>query len=399
MKATRSMSLPEKIYRLLLWLFPSGFRRDFGAPVLQLARDLGREAQPTDLRHTLLFYLHMLKDAAASAARLHWEEIMQNYRITPASWGVVLLALLPSIWAILSRSQTGSFELLILAFSWGVLALLLLGVPLTWWRTRIFPAWALFTAGLIFWFLIYIAGMFLSTHLTVFDRLGPLWRGAPTGMFLLQLIVTVLLFTLFFRGKRVPPIAILLGAAILLLNLAAAVTNNLDRPMNGGLLLGSLQYIAVAGVGPLEGFMLVAAGLFALRQHRLWALLVIIGGFAYMCMDSDFLWGFSLRDWAGYDAYLLAMTALYWFVPPLALLRARTRLSSALAVFIPVGLFHLARIAVPLLIIPGPHIIPWGDILLSVNVMLSLVLAWVLYNAIIADQPAAVPTPISLQPA
>ena len=383
------MVLSEKIYRLLLWLFPPGFRRTFGEQVLQLARDLGRDTGPASPRRTLHLCLSLVKDAGGSAARLYWEELMEKNRINPAPWGTVLLAILPSLLAVLSRSTIGSFEWLVLAFSWSVVALLLVGIPLTWGRTRVFPAWGLFPAGLLIWIGVYIVGMFFSEQLRIFNSLGPLWSGAPTGMFLLQLIVTVLLFTVFFRNRRVPPIALLVAAAIFLLNLAAAVSYNLDRPMSGGLLLGSLQYFFVAGVGPLEGFMLVAAGLFALRQHRLWALLVVVGGFAYMCMDSDYLSGFFLRDWSGYNLYLLAMTALYWLVPPLALLRARTRLGSALAVFIPVGLFHLARNAVPLLVTSSPHMIPWGDILLSVNVMLSLALAWVLYNGLIEEQPAA----------
>jgi hypothetical protein len=33
-------------------------------------------------------------------------------------------------------------------------------------------------------------------------------------------------------------------------------------------------------------------------------------------------------------------------------------------------------------VVPGPHLMPWGDIELSVTVMLNFVLAWVLYSSI-----------------
>jgi hypothetical protein len=108
-------------------------------------------------------------------------------------------------------------------------------------------------------------------------------------------------------------------------------------------------------------------------------------------MDSDFISGFRLNEWASYTAYVISMYTLWLVVTPVALLRARTRLGRLLAVFIPVGIFLVARIAIPNLVLPGPHRVPWGDILLSVTVMLNFILAWVLYShldrALHAEEP------------
>jgi hypothetical protein len=141
-------------------------------------------------------------------------------------------------------------------------------------------------------------------------------------------------------------------------------------------------YLTLSGIGPTDGLLFVAAGLLAVRRHGVLAILVVIGGYAYMCFDSDYLWGSAIRDWPYIALYLIAITALYLVVTPVALLRARTSLGRAAAVFVPVAAFHLSRLIVPGLVIQGRLSLPWGDSVLSANVLLSLMLAWVLYSKI-----------------
>jgi hypothetical protein len=80
---------------------------------------------------------------------------------------------------------------------------------------------------------------------------------------------------------------------------------------------------------------------------------------------------------------------MYLVVTPVALLRARTSLGKAAAVFIPVAAFHLGRLIVPGLVTQGMLSLPWGDSVLSANVLLNLALAWVLYSKIDAESQVA----------
>jgi hypothetical protein len=76
----------------------------------------------------------------------------------------------------------------------------------------------------------------------------------------------------------------------------------------------------------------------------------------------------------------VAVTILYLIVTPVALLRARTQVGRILAVIVPVTLFHAARVIIPSLVMQQPIQLQSGDIILSINVVLSFVLAAVLYR-------------------
>ena len=99
---------------------------------------------------------------------------------------------------------------------------------------------------------------------------------------------------------------------------------------------GIVRYFTGSGIGPMEGLILVAVGLLAARRHGVLAILVVVGGYGYMCMDSDYLFGPTLREWAALTPYLAGMTLLYLVVGPVAFLRARTTVGRAAAVFVPV---------------------------------------------------------------
>jgi hypothetical protein len=293
----------------------------------------------------------------------------------------VFLAILPGLWVTLTRGalwQGG--ERLLNLLGVGVLALLVIGIPLSWRRRRRFPEWALLPAGLLAWIAVYIGGYGLEQILFRLDLLGSEWQGAPVGMWLLQAILAIVLLVICLRGKRPPGAAWLVIGVMVLVNLAAAILYGLDRYHRVGSFKEGMQFFMVSGTGVVEGLFLVAVGLLAARRHELLALLVIVGGFGYMCLDSDYISGFRLNEWAGYGAYVLIMTAMYMMATPAATLRATTHPGRAMGVFIPVGIFMVARILVPHLVLPGTGMMPWGDMALSANVLLSLGLGWVLYG-------------------
>jgi hypothetical protein len=127
----------------------------------------------------------------------------------------------------------------------------------------------------------------------------------------------------------------------------------------------------------------VAVGLLAVRQHGVLALLIVVGGYSFWFMDSDYLAGYLLHEWAGLTPYLIIMPLLFLVVVPVGLLRARTRLGRACAVFIPATAMCLARLIIPKLVLGRLYTILPGDVALSLNVLLSLAVAWVLYSHII----------------
>lgn len=376
--------MAEHIYCILLWLYPAEHRQAYGGLMLQHARDLERDAFQRRGWQLLFLYFRLIKDGILNAGREQWEVIMANNRFSPASWFTVLLAAIPGLLLVFSRVNIIQLAPILQSLvAYGYLAILIVGVPLFWYRQRRFPAWALLPAGLVIWEVVYLAGNLLTELLSDLGWLPPLWQDGMLGFAMLEIFLTVVLAVFLLRGQRLTTSVWLAMGAIFLVNLLETILYYFALPAPSWIVPGIFNYLSNASIGLLDGLLLVAAGLLAVRQHGLMAMLVVIGGFGYMCMDSDFISGFRLNQWAGYPIYSIGMTALYLVVTPIALLRARTRLGRLLAVFIPVGIYLSARIVVPLLVIPYyPHQVPWGDILFSVNVMLNFVLAWVLYSNI-----------------
>lgn len=370
------------LYRILLWLYPAEHRLAYGEVMLLHARDLERDARQHHSLQVFILFLRLIKDGILNAGFEQWEAIMANNRFTPASWLTILLAAIPGLLLVSSRvnlTQLGQVLPRLVAFAY--LAILVIGVPIVWYRQRRFPAWALMPAGFIFWQVVFLAGYSLTQLLKSLGWLSPNWGDGMLGFALLEICLTIGLAVLTLRGKRLSASVWLASIAIVLVSLLVAILfyANLSASLNVGPAVLVILYNMAIGL--LDGLLLVAAGLLAVRQHGTLAMLVVIGGFGYMCMDSDFISGFRLNEWASYTAYVISMYTLWLVVTPVALLRARTRLGRLLAVFIPVGIFLIARIAIPSVVLSYyPHQIPWGDMLLSLNVMLNLVLAWVLYS-------------------
>jgi hypothetical protein len=377
------MTLAEYAYRILLWLYPTKHRQAYGQQMLQHTRDLNREARQRGRWHVAILCLRLLKDGIVNAGIEHMEAIMMgNNRYKPVPWISVLLAALPGVLLAASRRNVEMLAPLLSIIGYIYLGILVLGPLVIWWRNRRFPVWALLPAGALTWVLVYLAGIELSELSSSLPILGPRWIGSDTGTVLLEIILATAIFFVMLRGQHVPGSFWLVIGVFVFGNLVLAALDSLYRYGGDRLLPGMLLYFTLYGVAPLDGLVLAAAGLLAARQHGVLAMLVVVGGFSYMCSDSDYLFGSQYRDWAGLTLYLVAMTALYLVVTPIALLRAKTNLGRTLAVFVPVVGFHVIRIITPSIVIRGPHLVPWGDIILSINVLLSFVIAWVLYSHI-----------------
>ena len=98
------MTLAERVYRLLLRLFPKEHRRAYAQPMLQHARDLGRDARGRGRWHVAMMSWHLSKDGLANAGIEHMEAIMlANKNFKPASWSIVLLTCIPGLLVAFSR--------------------------------------------------------------------------------------------------------------------------------------------------------------------------------------------------------------------------------------------------------------------------------------------------------
>ena len=200
------------------------------------------------------------------------------------------------------------------------------------------------------------------------------------GIALLNLLIIIAVWVTMLRDRRLPRAVWILGGIMLAGNTVLAFLYSWTEFQAGGLLPGMVQYFTTPGLGPLEGLMLVAVGLLLAREHGVLAVLVFVGGYSYMFADSDYLFGYPQREWVWLSIYFAGITFLYLVVTPIALLRAKTRLGRALAVFAPVVTFYIVRLIVPLLVIQQPLKIRPGEVVATINILLSLFLAWVLYS-------------------
>ncbi len=375
------MTLAEHIYRMLLRLYPTKHRQAYEQPMLQHARDLGLAARQRGRRHVARLCLRLLKDGIVNAAIEHMEVIkMAHNRYKPLPWLSVILAAFPGLLVALSRRHAALLDPLLPILGYFYLGLLVLAVPLIWWQRRRFPVWALLPAGALIWFLTYMAGMELSRQVNSLHILDLGWTRIETGTTLLNIVLAAAIFVALLRGQRVPGSIWLVVGIMVVGNVLLAILYSLDRYGDARLFPGTLQYFTMSGIGPVEGLMLVAVGLLAARQHGGLAILVVVGGYSYMCLDSDYLFGYPFREWTGLSAYLVTVTVLFLVVVPVALLRAKTRLGRAFAVFVPVVAFHVARLTIPLLVIQQSLKGRPGDVIYSINILLSFILAWLLYN-------------------
>jgi hypothetical protein len=360
--------------------------------MMQHARDLSHSARQRGRRHLPALWLHIVRDGLANALLEQKEAIMarrESYK--PAPWLFVFLTSVPGLWVALSRRHADQFEVLLLLLGGGAILLFAIVLPVLWWRQRRFPVWGLMFAGALAWFFTYWLGTQLSQQVTL-----PIYLGWEMGITLVNTVLALVLFVVLLSGRRLPASVWAVLGIIGLIYVLGAIIFASFQPVSG-MQTRELLRTMTAALGLLaEGLMLVAVGLLAVRQHGLLAILVVIGGYGYMFMDTDYLFGYPVRDYGALPFYLFAVSFLYLVVTPIALLRAKTRRGRAVAVFVPVILFLLIRLLAPILI-TGQSLsaLRPGDVGMSLNVLLALVLAWFLYSRMAVPREA----PADPQPA
>jgi hypothetical protein len=358
---------------------------DFGEDMLQHTRDLNRDAARQGIWNVARLCISLVKDGILNACIEHGEGIMAlNREIKPASWLIVLLAVLPGLLILLTRRMPAQLTPLPLNTWYLYLGTLVIVVPVILWRKKRFPVWALLPLGALIWLLIFWMGMEMA-GLAIMHSVP----GMQAGIAVLNILVLAVITAIVLPGQRLPRSAWVLIGVMILGNLLLAFLYSMEEFGTERLFSGMVQYFATAGIGSLEGLMLVAVGLLFARQHGVLAILVVIGGYSYIFLDSDYLFGYPQREWAWLATYFAGITILYLVVVPLALLRARTRLGRALAVFLPLVIFHGLRITVPLLVIQEPIRVLPGEVVWVINILLSFVLAWVVYNVVEEIQEGA----------
>ena len=372
------MSWGERVYRLVLRFYPKTHRQVFEEAMLLHARDLNRDAEEQGEWQIAKLCVSLVKDGLVNGWKEHWEGIMAaNRNIKPASWLTVFLAAIPGLLILVTRRMPAQLTPLPLTTWYLYLGILVIVVPIILWRKKRFPVWALLPLGALIWILIFRMGMEMA-GLAIMRNVP----GMQAGIVLLNILVLAVIAVIVLPGQRLPRSAWILVGVMILGNFLLAFLYSMEEFGTERLFSGMVQYFTTAGISPLEGLMLVAIGVFFARQHGVLAILVVAGGYSYMFADSDFLFGYPQRDWTWLTTYFAAITVLYLVLVPLALLRARTRQGRALAVFVPVVVFFVLHIIVPWLVIQGPVRINPGEVVWVINILLSFVLAWVVYSEI-----------------
>ena len=199
------MTLAERVYRLLLRLFPKEHRRAYAQPMLQHARDLGRDARGRGRWHVAMMSWHLFKDGLANAGIEHMEAIMlANKSFKPASWSIVLLACIPGLLVAFSRRPAELLDSLLPILGYLYLALLVIALPVIWWRRRQFPVWALLPAGALAWVLTYMAGIGLAQLVNSLRIPDLKWMEIWTGITIVHFVLAAVLFLVLLRGQQIP---------------------------------------------------------------------------------------------------------------------------------------------------------------------------------------------------
>ncbi|MEJ2599815.1 MAG: hypothetical protein P8Z00_15885 [Anaerolineales bacterium] len=204
------MSLAERLYRMLLYLYPAGHRRAYGQSMLQHARDLNRFARGKGRRQAAWLYFRLLKDGVLNAAIEHLDVIgMALDRFKPLPWLTVLLAAFPGLLLALARLPYFPLDLLIVILGFLYLGILVLAPPIIWWRRRRFPVWTLLPAGTLVWFLtLGEAPLVRELNLLIMPYFGRI--KVESGITILNTLLALGLFVTVLRGRRLPDLGCLI---------------------------------------------------------------------------------------------------------------------------------------------------------------------------------------------
>jgi hypothetical protein len=353
--------LSVAVYRALLIAYPPSHRQVYGSLMVQLFRDLCRDAyEQSGIWGLMQLWMRILVDLVVSASAAYLQAAKEvvmtiNHRITPMSWHKVMLVVVPGILFGISRIYFPLWWPAVVSF---VLVAILAFAALA--TQKHLPAWGLLVLGLLTnWVLLWIGFQVmeeLATRMRVGHSIRHLFVAIPLW------VVIIVLAWKYEHAWPVPSWALALFA------------------------LSVVGVSALVGYGVLStvGLMLlpVALGLPLSQRHGSLASLFVVGAYSLWLFDSDFISGHLLRDMTFYPVYAILLAWLFISVAPLLLLRARSRRGQVAGLLSPIVVVLIARTAVPWLARPdfSPLRIWLSDMLLSVFTLLILVLALVLYT-------------------
>jgi hypothetical protein len=336
------VTLFERLYRLLLHLYPAAHRAEYGDLMTIHFRDLMREARTRGMWRIAKLWLRLLLDVARTAPAEHLatarETIMDlNPRGTePLPWWQIALVVLPGLTA-LPGLLTGDGTWLAYA---GVMAALLAAV-IHWQRAGHFPAWGLLLLG-------YLAIVGLAIAASVVNTVMP---GLPVPRaVLIGLLVAAGLAAAVRIGVRHARVAGLPGwllpalGGMALIAFAAGALSAIHSTMVAGEPPGAhirdIVWLGVWGMSFLAVKLIaVMLGLPLARRHGLTAILFVVG-FVYPIYSGIENPAYAISLWT--DSRLLiwtvelAVPALMLVVGPLWSLRAGSGRWRALGLLLPV---------------------------------------------------------------
>jgi hypothetical protein len=328
------LKLPVSIYRILMLIYPPSHRREYGPLMVQLFRDLSRDAFQQGGRLGLArLWLRASSDLLRSACAAHLDAIGEvlmttNATLKPVPWGQVLLVVVPSLLLAYARIYSQLWWLALISFTLVVL------LALVWVAVqKRLPAWGLLGLGFV------ASWILLWADVLARNALGSRLSLDPTQQVLLVLIPVWILILLLAGGYKPGRVVHAWPWLILLLVVA-----------------GFTAYLGVS-VLHTAGFILlpVALGLTLARRHGSLALLFVIGAKSWWLFDSDFYVVPVMRDMAFYPFYVLVLWLVFFGLAPLLLLRASSQRGRALGLLAPASLVLVAGLAVPWLVDPGFH--------------------------------------------
>ena len=352
---SKLVSLSVRVYRRLLVLYPTAYRREYGPWMVQAFRDLCRAAyRQGGARRVGQLWLRTLADTLATAAAERLAVPRAGRPATslaPLSWPGVGLSVLPGLLVLVTtgvgvRLLAPFAHLLppgllgVVAFARGHgLAFLILVPSVVLAGRRRLPVWSLALLGALFG--LGVAGLFL-------------FLGLPA------LVMAALACLLPRRGPLagVPRLAWLILAALLALCLLPAPPFAGPQGTTGLLDLAFSRLWSVLGVG--ATLAVVALGLPLARRHGLAAaVFVAAAGFALWEETCDLTYGLAGTFWG--EAMIATLALFLLVVSPIWVLRAGSRrgqacgllLPAALALTLVVAINATVRTAPALLIAPA----------------------------------------------
>ncbi len=377
------MKASERLYLLLLSLYPRQHRRAYGEQMAVHFRDQLREAYCEGASGVARLWLRTLFDAALTIPAEHWVQIQEGWMnstgrtLKPLPWWQIALIVLPGLALFL-----GYMVKQVLVTS--VFLILLVALGIHWRQARKFPEWGLLILG-------FFAGVIA---MLIAFTLGPNWRwgsGLQTTLTVLGIALgmaaNALLFVQHSRQRGMPATTwLIFGGMLLVVSGFAVIEVKRNTPLSGlPMLTLTLMYLATY-IGWLLALMLpISLGLPLARRYGLTAVLFAIGclyvvydGFLDPAEGLGFFMGPAALIWI---ARLIAPAAML-VVAPFWSMRAGSPRWRKLGVLIPIGasLFSAAILAGWLRGIEG-----WNNWLrtglITFTIFLLYVLAVSLYGA------------------